>query len=249
MQRSANNTTHWSTYSNNACWPISNIIYNSRVTKLSLCPLSPPFLLSFFILFRSFLRKRCGRFCVQTYAWVRPCTCIHWYKFENDEEERILSCTWTVLCYILQYIYIGQIAKRRTRPVFAVNVQNTPKYSFCLGTMFDRVLLVASIRKTLSKRGQITANISNFLSHFVFTDMPGANRKSNIWIFIIHTKIVGRKVLTHLVTFKFRCTHFLFNRKGNLNGKILNNDTKKQQLHIVVYIYDHKMDFCYFTFI
>ena len=43
---------------------------------------------------------------------------IHWYKFENDEEERILSLKCTVLCYILEYIYIVQMAKRRTRPVF-----------------------------------------------------------------------------------------------------------------------------------
>ena len=27
-------------------------------------------------------------------------TGIHWYKFENDEVERILSGTFTVLCYI-----------------------------------------------------------------------------------------------------------------------------------------------------
>ena len=30
--------------------------------------------------------------------------------------------------------------------------------------------------------------ISNFLSHSVSTDMPGDNLKSNIWIFIMHTK-------------------------------------------------------------
>ena len=75
--------------------------------------------------------------------------------------------------------------------------------------------------------------ISNFfLSNFVSTDMPGANCKSNIWIFIMRTKIivliVGRKALrlTYLVTFKFRGTHFWCNCKGNLNSKILNNDTK-----------------------
>ena len=27
-------------------------------------------------------------------------------RFENDEEERILSCTCTVLCYIFEYMYI-----------------------------------------------------------------------------------------------------------------------------------------------
>ena len=38
--------------------------------------------------------------------------------------------------------------------------------------------------------------------------------------------IIGRKVLTHLVTFKLRGTHFWCYRKGKLNGKILNNDIK-----------------------
>ena len=38
-------------------------------------------------------------------------TCIHWYKFKDDEAERILSCTCTVLCYILENINIWQIVK------------------------------------------------------------------------------------------------------------------------------------------
>ena len=37
--------------------------------------------------------------------------------FENDEVERSLSCTYTVLCYIFEYIYIGLMARRRTSPV------------------------------------------------------------------------------------------------------------------------------------
>ena len=60
--------------------------------------------------------------------------------------------------------------------------------------------------------------------------MQGANCKSNIGICIIHTKIivliVGLKVLTYLVTFKFKGAHFWCNRKGKWNGKILNNDTE-----------------------
>ena len=48
--------------------------------------------------------------------------CIHWYKFENDEMERILSWKCTVLCYILEYSYIELIAKRSTTPVFAFNM-------------------------------------------------------------------------------------------------------------------------------
>ena len=39
--------------------------------------------------------------------------------------------------------------------------------------------------------------------------------------------IVGQKVLTYLVTFKFRDTHCLCNRKGKLNGKF-----KKRLLRI-----------------
>ena len=48
---------------------------------------------------------------------------IHWYKFENDEVMGILYCTCTVLCNIFEYVYNGQIAKRRTSPVFAFNMQ------------------------------------------------------------------------------------------------------------------------------
>ena len=48
---------------------------------------------------------------------------IHWYKFENNELERLWSCKRTVLFYILEYSYIVQIAKRRTCPVFAFNMQ------------------------------------------------------------------------------------------------------------------------------
>ena len=46
--------------------------------------------------------------------------CIHWYGFENYKEDRILSCTCTVWCYILEYtcIYIWQNAMSRTNPVF-----------------------------------------------------------------------------------------------------------------------------------
>ena len=51
--------------------------------------------------------------------------CMHCYKYENDEVEPYLSCKCTVLCYILDYIYIVQMAKRRRSrsPVFAVNMQ------------------------------------------------------------------------------------------------------------------------------
>ena len=45
-----------------------------------------------------------------------------------------LSCKCTVLCYILEYSYIAQIAMRSTSPVFAFNIQNTRS-----GRMFDRV--------------------------------------------------------------------------------------------------------------
>ena len=44
-------------------------------------------------------------------------------KFENDEVERSLSRKYTILCYILEYIYIVQIAEIRTCLVFAFNMQ------------------------------------------------------------------------------------------------------------------------------
>ena len=42
---------------------------------------------------------------------------------QNDEVERNMSCKCTVLCYILEYMYILQITKRRIGPVLAFNVQ------------------------------------------------------------------------------------------------------------------------------
>ena len=44
-------------------------------------------------------------------------------KYRNDEVERNLSCKCTVLCHILEYMYILQITKRRIGPVLAFNVQ------------------------------------------------------------------------------------------------------------------------------
>ena len=38
-------------------------------------------------------------------------------------------CKCTILCYILEYIYIVQIEKRHTRTVLAFNMQNTTKDS------------------------------------------------------------------------------------------------------------------------
>ena len=57
-----------------------------------------------------------------TYMYFRY-QCIHCYKYENDEVECNLSCKCTVLYYILEYIYIVQIAKRRINPVFAFKMQ------------------------------------------------------------------------------------------------------------------------------
>ena len=46
----------------------------------------------------------------------------------------------TYLPYVLEYIYtyIGQIAKRRKRPVLAFNMQNATKHSTWSGTVFSR---------------------------------------------------------------------------------------------------------------
>ena len=45
------------------------------------------------------------------------------YKYQNDEVEHNVSCKCTVLCYILEYMYILQITNRRIGPVLAFNVQ------------------------------------------------------------------------------------------------------------------------------
>ena len=55
--------------------------------------------------------------------------CIHWYKLRHDDVERVLSFTCTTLFYILKYIYIGKMAKRRRSHVFAFNMQNTTRHS------------------------------------------------------------------------------------------------------------------------
>ena len=44
-------------------------------------------------------------------------------KFENDEAARILSCKYSVLCYILKKKIIVQKVKRRISHVFAFNMQ------------------------------------------------------------------------------------------------------------------------------
>ena len=52
-------------------------------------------------------------------------------KYEDDEVERNLSGKCTILCYILEYIYIVQIEKRRISSVFALNMQ-IPDHVECL---------------------------------------------------------------------------------------------------------------------
>ena len=102
-----------------------------------------------------------------------------------------------------------------------------------------------STRKTLSKRGQITANFLFQYQIFYHISYPRTCQEPttkaifefSLCALKIIVLIVGRKVLTYLVTFTFSGKHFWCNRKGNLNSKILKNDTKKQQLHIAVYIY------------
>ena len=43
--------------------------------------------------------------------------------YENDEVERNLCGKHTVLCYILEYIYIVQVTKRRVSHLLAFNMQ------------------------------------------------------------------------------------------------------------------------------
>ena len=65
-----------------------------------------------------------------TYMYFRY-QCIHWFKFENDESERILTCKWTVLWSTLEYMYIVQIAKKHTSPLLASNM-HIPNQVECL---------------------------------------------------------------------------------------------------------------------
>ena len=58
---------------------------------------------------------------------IHWCTIYIWSNFENDDLERILSFKCTVLCNMLEYINIEQIAKRRTSSVLAQHA-NTAKY-------------------------------------------------------------------------------------------------------------------------
>ena len=59
--------------------------------------------------------------------------CLPCYK--NDEVvERNLSCKGTVLCYILEYMYIFQLTKRSIGPVLAFNMQ-IPDQVECLAML------------------------------------------------------------------------------------------------------------------
>ena len=66
------------------------------------------------------------------------------YKIGNDKLERNLSGTCTILSNILENIFILPIAKRRTRPVFAFNLQNKTEHSTRSGRLFGCVLHVES---------------------------------------------------------------------------------------------------------
>ena len=91
-----------------------------------------------------------------------------------------------------------------------------------------------ALRKTLSKIGQLTANVLFKYPNFYHISYPltcqEATAKAIFGFSLCALKIivliVGQKVLTYLVTFKLRGTHFWCNCKDNLNGKILNNDIK-----------------------
>ena len=88
--------------------------------------------------------------------------------------------------------------------------------------------------KTFSKRGHNTANfLFQYQSFYHISYQQTCQEPTAKAIFgfslcalKIIVLIVGRKVLTYLLTFKFRGTHFWCNCKGKLNDKFLNNDTK-----------------------
>ena len=69
--------------------------------------------------------------------------CIHWYKVEDDQVERIL---YIYFLFHMEYIYIGQIAKRRTSHVFVLTCKTRPiiRHFTLTGRVFGRVLHVES---------------------------------------------------------------------------------------------------------
>ena len=65
--------------------------------------------------------------------------------------ERMLSCTFTVVRNILEYLYIWQIAKRRTNPLFAFNMKIRPNTLPDQTEHVHQVRLAQSIRRSVKK--------------------------------------------------------------------------------------------------
>ena len=57
--------------------------------------------------------------------------CLPCCKYQNDEVDGNLSCKCTVLCYILEYMYILQITMRRIGPVLALKLQIPDQVECC----------------------------------------------------------------------------------------------------------------------
>ena len=59
-------------------------------------------------------------------------------KLENNKVEPILSCTWAVLCDLLEYIYIGQNSKTTHMSCVCFQHAKHTKHAFCLYTYYVR---------------------------------------------------------------------------------------------------------------
>ena len=81
---------------------------------------------------------------------------MNWYNIDYYEEERILSTKCTVLCYLLEYIYIVQIARifrRVCRHKSCVQYRYIPIFCFQhaytgSGRIFGRVCMLKANKWT-----------------------------------------------------------------------------------------------------
>ena len=142
-----------------------------------------------------------------------------------------MQCSGLFFCLpIVNFQGFGMYAQYKTQII-----RKQPLYSYSVKNIFKMVdFKFFSIQETLSKRRQITANFLfqyQTFYHILYPQTCQEPTAKAIFEFLfgalkIIVLIVGRKILTYLVTFKFRGTQLWCNRKGNLNGKIFNNDTK-----------------------
>ena len=110
--------------------------------------------------------------------------CIICYKYENDEVGRNLSGKCTVLCYILEYIYIVQITKRRTSHMLAFSMQIPdqvewlvvfacwkPAQDLCVSLLFEQNLYIFQYltqNSTFTTQNALSFNMFVLLTMYTF---------------------------------------------------------------------------------